>query len=259
MDLRLVAVDRVDRVTTEYLLQDDDNVLYWGQTNSSVEAVKNTPPNTLRRTRMIDPDTVFPPYTKSMTEYDGDESPDVFIKSQNLLGGRRITRKPEVFIALTKREVEVGELLAKNPHPNVCPYLGVHLDEQDRVIGIAYKRYDSDLYHIMERSEYIDIEHVLKSVQKGILHMHRQGLVHCDVRPGNIFLKGREVVLGDFDATHKVNQPLDHKAWNLECEFGDKVSKELDMRQLKVLRADLEAYAMRVKKLKDGGAPRKSS
>jgi serine/threonine protein kinase len=253
MDLRLVAAERVDRNTTEYLLQNEDNVLFWGQTTFSVDAVKGTSPYSLRRTRLIDPDAVFPPYQEHMTEYDGEESDDVFVKRQNLLGGRRITRGPEVFIALTKREVEVGELLARNPHPNVCPYLGVTLDEQDRIVGVAYKRYATDLWNTMARNKYVDTDHVLKCVQKAVLHMHRQGLVHCDLRPSNIFLKGREVALGDFDATHKVGQPLDHKGWNLECEFGDKVDKELDMKQLRVLRAELETYAQKVKKPKDSG------
>lgn len=97
-------------------------------------------------------------------------------------------------------------------HPNICPYLGVVLDGSDRIVGIAYKRYDTCLFDavtsnsVPEIFEAATISHIMHSVETGMNHLHRLGLVHCDIRPENIFLSkakngtAMEVGIGDFDS-----------------------------------------------------------
>lgn len=85
------------------------------------------------------------------------------------------------------------EILSGNPHPNICPYYGVVLDDEDRVIGITYNRYTQDLQMLLANGEAIDVDHIVNSVRRGMMHMHRLGLVHCDICAENILSRGEKL------------------------------------------------------------------
>jgi serine/threonine protein kinase len=65
-----------------------------------------------------------------------------------------------------------------------------------------------------EAPEYPDVHVAAHDVLRAIEHMHRAGVVHCDIRPKNVLMKQREgcghghevmgrwqAVLGDFDVS----------------------------------------------------------
>ncbi|KAF2243117.1 hypothetical protein BU26DRAFT_126681 [Trematosphaeria pertusa] len=217
MPLKVAHVVQYDRVTTRYLLRDGCGNIWWGSSARTISSICAADPTCLPKLAPLDPEAFYPWAKPGTKEYKGAlDDPNVFIKKQDFLMHRCFDqgKAPEYFKNLMVREVEVCELLAKNPHPNVCKYLGVVLDTADLITGIAYKRYDSDLFTAVEEKafDYARIPHVVAAVDAGMKHLHSLALVHGDLRPENIFLRGEdEVVVGDFDACYCVGEPLEHK------------------------------------------------
>jgi serine/threonine protein kinase len=165
--------------------------------------------------------TFCPLYDGScMTLFTGNvDSPAVFKKEHLLLGDPTFAGKEWIYWELTRREVLTGEKLRMKPHENVCAYLGCVTTRpvwgnNERVTGIAYEWYDMDLAQFarLRGLRESEADGILENVRRGMQHLHSLNLVHCDLRPENIFLRleipeynfsgGRIVkaVLGDFDA-----------------------------------------------------------
>ncbi|KAF2823820.1 hypothetical protein CC86DRAFT_384365 [Ophiobolus disseminans] len=85
-----------------------------------------------------------------------------------------------------------------------------------RVLDIVYKRYEGTLYDLVIRGAAFNVQYCLDSVAKAIKHLHSLRIVHCDVKPQNIFVQrmphgSREPhswVLGDFDSAHEQGAPI---------------------------------------------------
>ncbi|KAF2877332.1 kinase-like domain-containing protein [Massariosphaeria phaeospora] len=145
-----------------------------------------------------------------------------------------------------KREVKIGEILRKHPHPNLCAYKGVVLDRANRVVGIAYQRYEASLDHYLRFGKAFEKDLMLNSVTQAVKHMHALGLVHCDVHPANIFItrgasdQPDQVVLGDFDAVHSFGERMSTKIGRVEYtpsgfSWGVPVDKSVDEYGLSIL------------------------
>ncbi|KAF2113229.1 hypothetical protein BDV96DRAFT_648201 [Lophiotrema nucula] len=236
-----------DGLWTRYILCHQDGSYSYGKTILSVKAFESLTSSSLNRMerKSLNPEVLFPRCEHSWTRYTGAlDDPEIFIKRQNFLRDMLFLKHPNYFPRLTTREVEVAEVLAKKPHPNVAVYRGVVTDDENRVVGIAYKRYDVCLgVHCHRNGKEVDISHVISSVEKAIKHFHHLGLVHNDVRLPNVFIKdgGKEVALGDFDAVHQIGERIDYKTGDARCSFtwGDKVTPEADFESLAWLQHDL--------------------
>ncbi|KAF2730830.1 hypothetical protein EJ04DRAFT_412120, partial [Polyplosphaeria fusca] len=170
----------------------------------------------------------------------------LFVKKPQYTHSDSFLNNPEHWQVIMKREVEVGEILFKNPHPNVCAYKGVVLDDHDRITGVAYKKYDRDLSTIGLSGEPFDVDHILKCVLRGLKHMHRLGLVHCDLKPDNILVTGRDIAICDFDATHRLREPIWFKRgsdewWPANYDWKMPAVKEIDLQMFKILKDRLKA------------------
>ena len=57
---------------------------------------------------------------------------------------------------------------------------------------LVYPRFDSSLHHMCERRTLVDLEVklVLKSLLDACAHLHMHRLVHADVKPANVLVKG---------------------------------------------------------------------
>jgi hypothetical protein len=122
---------------------------------------------------------------------------------------------------LMRREVDVCEEFKRNPHRNVATYYGVEASTKlsikdatvgffpyELVSGLCFEYYPCTLHDQVMRKQHIDVEKVVSDVQAGIEHIHSLDLVHCDIKPDNIFFKDGRYVVGDFDSVHPVHGEL---------------------------------------------------
>jgi serine/threonine protein kinase len=114
----------------------------------------------------------------------------------------------------------------------------------ERVVRIAYQRYSMDLHMFaLEKQLNLDNRNILmQGMRNGIQHLHEQGLVHCDLRPPNVFVTFKEeegdvvleeVVVGDFDASLKIGEPVNLKRacgkwWPPHVQWGDPALPSID-------------------------------
>lgn len=115
------------------------------------------------------------------------------------------------------------------------------------VSGLAFKRYDCDLHAYVHRGARFDAEDALAQIAAGIGHLHSLGLVHCDIKPRNIFVdaggEGKAAfVVGDMDSAHEVGREAELKwgtDWWVERSVGRAVP-EMDWYGLGRVRKWLE-------------------
>lgn len=110
------------------------------------------------------------------------------------------------------KEAQICEVLHKSPHPNIAQYYGC-LVENGRIKGLCFGKYDMTLLEKTEHdSRPFDWDLCLRDIQKGIEHLHRLGLVHCDINPRNVMMNENMAVIIDFDSCHREGERLGAKA-----------------------------------------------
>ncbi|KAF2253743.1 kinase-like protein, partial [Trematosphaeria pertusa] len=136
-----------------------------------------------------------------------------YVKQPNYLSHGTALFRGFAPVLTLSREIATCELLRAYPHPNICFYHGVQLDRYSRISGLVFDRYDTNLHEYVRQGHRFDAAACLADIEHGIDHMHRLGLVHCDVKPSNIFVDvaNQRFVLGDFDSTHRRGQHIDMK------------------------------------------------
>ena len=171
---------------------------------------------------------LFPRYFPWMTIFRGDtEEKSVYMKKQAFL--TRDKFKNDHHASCSMQEIVCCEHISKTTHPNLARYLGVAtrmLEEEQRVAKIAYKRYSMDLHNFVIMKRYLQPHHIgflMHGIQKGMRHLHQLRLVHCDLRPLNVFVSIederdendyvilKEVVIGDFDASVAIGESISLK------------------------------------------------
>jgi serine/threonine protein kinase len=269
MPISLVHTHAVDGRQTRYLLRDTaDGSIWWGCSTEPVSEIKSTPVEKLPRSGVLDPDAFFTKLTTNMTRYHGAlDSPSIFIKHHNFIRYDSFEDKTVQpgLRATQEREIWAAQKYQSAPHPNVCEYMGVVTDVKERVIATVYRRFDMDLWTLIENTNFLKqlasqpasarpqlptLHYIMSAIKSGMNHIHSLGLVHCDIRPANIFIDTDtyQVVIGDFDGT---NTP-----GNLLCgRFAMKAAEHAKGRVVDVgidvgLVEDIEAWLEECKKRK---------
>jgi serine/threonine protein kinase len=124
---------------------------------------------------------------------------------------------------VTEREIRTCGFLRMHACKNIAKCRGIqckdvmkvvdggHLMRLDtkRVMKLVFKRYECDLHELITPGIRIDVKYCLESLAAGLKHMHALELVHCDLKPANIFVEADytnpssqpyEFVVGDFDS-----------------------------------------------------------
>ncbi|KAM0306239.1 hypothetical protein HYE67_002249 [Fusarium culmorum] len=124
------------------------------------------------------------------------------------------------------QEAKVGELLAKNLHPNIAQYRGCEVVD-GRIRGLCWDRYAITLHDHVREGKPIDSERILRGVQDALRHIHSLGYCHNDIKDCNVMLDddGNAVII-DFDSCMPQGEKLlkggGHPDYSLEgMEFSD--------------------------------------
>jgi len=96
--------------------------------------------------------------------------------------------------------------LQKLRHPNIVPFYGI--ERTDGIMFLLEEFIDgSSLKQIVDKQKesgynYLSIENTLiytKAVQAALGYAHSMGVVHCDIKPGNVMIdRGGNIFLADF-------------------------------------------------------------
>lgn len=241
---------------THYLLESNRGMLFHGHLRSSEWALISPHGSdgsefaSLPEPIHVPADFLFPEYHPFMTRFLGDvEDEAVYMKKQNLLTRSRY--KNDHHARCTGQEVARCEWISKTPHPNLARYLGVEtkrIGGAEWAVRIAYQRYSMDLHTFVLMKRHLQPHHVpflMQGIENGMRHLHKLGLVHCDLRPMNVFVtfeKERdadghvtltEVVIGDFDASVEIGEKVALKRasgdwWPEEAGWGDRAEMWID-------------------------------
>ena len=99
------------------------------------------------------------------------------------------------------------DLMNKLKHPNIIRFhMAVH-SVRDNALAFLMPKFDT-LASIMEQGPLKEplIETVFIQVACAMRYMHERSIVHCDVKPWNIFIDSKQkAILADLDTAKKVN------------------------------------------------------
>jgi hypothetical protein len=131
------------------------------------------------------------------------------------LGGRWVVKRWPDSNARKLIDMQVHECIRINPHPHLVRILDVSSTE-----GVLMDYFeDGDLLTRMgnARRTSVPVAQVLRyllQLMQGLAHLHALDVVHCDVTPANIFLRGEHdkkknacsLALGDFGHSYILNK-----------------------------------------------------
>ncbi|ESK87639.1 serine threonine kinase [Moniliophthora roreri MCA 2997] len=135
---------------------------------------------------------------------------------------------------LMVREVRYCELLQRFPHPNICEYRGILVDEDGKLSGICFERCGKTLGQAVEDGDPIVVEDIVDGVRKGIVHLHGVGIAHCDIKPDNICLNSEsQAVIIDFDSCHWIGDQIKMKGGTPPWSDPDgEATEDMDLKGL---------------------------
>ena len=108
----------------------------------------------------------------------------------------QIYAKQPGFTTLFRREAEA---VAKLNHPNILPVFDSGQEEGYSFIAMRYVEGARTLKEVMESPLSLEqIAAVIEQVAAALECAHRQGVIHRDVKPGNVLMDGDWALLTDF-------------------------------------------------------------
>lgn len=190
------------------------------------------------------PSALWPRARRSWTRYlpsGGDRSSQVYKKHKDPL--MMVLESPHAYRNITDddihklisfREIESSEYLLRHPHPNIAEYKGVECRSElvtirpdgssirarfdtERALSLVFKKYSSNLEDWVDDGKPVSVTKCLTHIVRGIEYLHSLGLVHCDIKPDNIFVDNSNrghisYVVGDFDSVAPEGSRYDLKA-----------------------------------------------
>lgn len=272
LDVMRILVDKSDtgRSHRTWVLALQNDTLYIAMIKGKIDPSRlfNSDPTVWKDVRIrphrFSPSSLWPSAHSSYLKYSpsrGDDS-SVYKKFKDPL--HLCTQSDKAYRNLTEddfhkqvsqREIEMCERLHRYPHPNIAKYKGVECAKEiavrrskdlellkrfdkERVIKIIFKKYTSNLWDwVLDGKSIPSLTDCLTSIANGIKHMHSLSLVHCDIKPDNIFVEyvsSSQVryVVGDFDSTARKGTEYELKGgtvdWGKDKGFDGAIVEEND-------------------------------
>lgn len=153
--------------------------------------------------------------------------------------------KPTDHLAQHSDPLVEAQLLARLNHPNIVQVHDVLLYKQQICIVMEYLKGKTLLQfqhqHITTLDEKLNL---LQQLCAGLAHAHSQGVMHCDLKPGNILIDNHELKITDFGIATLQSNPL--KEQSVESSFGSAsaMSPEQLNKQPLDFRSDLFSFGM---------------
>ncbi|KAL9605083.1 MAG: hypothetical protein Q9219_000017 [cf. Caloplaca sp. 3 TL-2023] len=178
---------------------------------------------------------IWPTFSESLTLAPDPLPRNHYIKRPSLIHYDDTPASVE-FKDILRHEAEIYELLMTSPHPNVGQYMGCIVHD-GRIVGLCLEKYDSTLLESTEQDPNLDRESCWMQIQAGIQHIHSLGLVHGDLNPMNIMMRGNTAVIIDFDSCQHEGSPIRYKEGTLGwmpsgTQFAERKNDEYSLSKL---------------------------
>ena len=135
-------------------------------------------------------------YGKVVAAWDQKDNKMVAIKK---IHGIRSNRH-DAFLSLNEIQI-----MNHMNHPNLTKSIntyGLLTPRAFNDIYIIMDHMEADLHKIIHSKQKLTnahIRHMMFQIIKGVIHLHSSGIIHCDLKPSNIFVNGNcDVKIGDF-------------------------------------------------------------
>lgn len=101
-------------------------------------------------------------------------------------------------------------LLNRLRHKNIAELIGCSF--KTKSVELKLQRYDCDLYDRVKTTQMTSSQktHLVDQIIKGVEFIHKNGIIHADLKPQNILLSGQDVRICDFGISLVSNQTHNH-------------------------------------------------
>ncbi|KAF2254812.1 serine/threonine-protein kinase-like protein [Trematosphaeria pertusa] len=163
-------------ITNEY-------VAYFGQSN--LRKYELTPKDIKDSLKLLPDEDVYPKAPSNVTVFSTPIDSNVFLKGPKLNTAFKDTG---LLPKLLLREVEIMELLMRNPHPYIIGYRGCMI-KRGRIVGLVLDRHPMTLKQRLKKgARHFNVESCMKKIISAVHHLHSLGLAHNDLTPMNIMI-----------------------------------------------------------------------
>ena len=134
-------------------------------------------------------------------------------KNNKLYALKKLYAETEIDRIKNRREIILLKYLN---HENICKYYSEFTSEDGLQYVLMEQYNNKDIYHYLIANQHINpkmkkeiIYNIIFQCLEGLSYLHLQGIIHCDIKLGNIFMteEGR-VVIGDFGISMVKNSDM---------------------------------------------------
>jgi len=182
--------ERLSHLTFTYV-DDDDNAFFGSATCTKRDLTLRLVNDSLKR---IPDEDIYPIPPEGMTLADVTSRNGYYLKRPNLSNYGRLNGL-NIIPKILLDEIQVLELLEKNPHPNLVHYLGSVI-KRGRIIGFALTKYLQTIEaRLSEDPASFDTVGAMKGIESAVKHLHSLGIAHNDLNPANIMVDNHDHVV----------------------------------------------------------------
>ncbi|OCK94163.1 uncharacterized protein K441DRAFT_660433 [Cenococcum geophilum 1.58] len=196
--------ERLSHLTFTYV-DEDDNAFFGSATCAKRDPTLRLVNDSLKR---IPDEDIFSIPPEDTTLADVTSRNGYYLKRPNLSNYGRL-KGLNIIPKILLDEIQVLELLKKNPHPNLVYYLGSVI-KRGRIIGFALTKYLQTIEARLRKDPAsFDTIGAIKGIESAVEHLHSLGLAYNDLNPANIMVDNHDhVVIIDLGSCRPFGQKL---------------------------------------------------